>query len=134
MKALTIYKQVDINEKRIFKTIGYRIGQTVHRDKQTLIDLGFDFIERDVLEETYELDENGERYSIYKPEKVDGIYVPDLKAIEANKIKSETLSQIAELEAQQTPRLLRELSLGGEFAINKLNEIEAEIQELRSKL
>lgn len=42
--------------------------------------------------------------------------------------------KIAALEAQQTPRLLREAALGGEYANAKLLEIDNKIKELREKL
>lgn len=44
------------------------------------------------------------------------------------------LQQIKDLEAQQTLRLLREASLGVEFALNKLKDIDAQIATLRQEL
>lgn len=51
--------------------------------------------------EYYELDEDGNRYSIYKDEKVDGVYVPDIEAInfkaqqeQINKIKTDIVNAI----------------------------------------
>jgi len=43
-------------------------------------------------------------------------------------------SQIQALEAQQTPRILREAIEGQAFALSKLSEIEDAIQVLRAKL
>lgn len=42
--------------------------------------------------------------------------------------------QITELESQQTSRLLRNASLGEEYAVNKLKEIEDKISTLREQL
>lgn len=44
------------------------------------------------------------------------------------------LQQIKDLEAQQTTRLLREATLGVEFAVNKLKDIDAQIATLRQEL
>lgn len=46
----------------------------------------------------------------------------------------EIQEQIAALEAQITDRNIRGAILGDEFAINKLNSIEAQIAELRRQL
>ena len=48
--------------------------------------------------------------------------------------KDKIQKQIAELESQQTSRLLRNASLGEEYAVNKLREIENAITELRKQL
>ena len=44
------------------------------------------------------------------------------------------IRQIIELEAQQTPRLVRETLAGVQFAIDKMASIETEIAALRSQL
>lgn len=44
------------------------------------------------------------------------------------------LQQIRVLEAQHTHRLLREATLGVEFAVNKLKDIDAQIAILRQEL
>lgn len=55
-------------------------------------------------------------------------YVPDEPA---NNI---ILKQIIALESQQTPRLLRNAALGEQYAINKLQEIESSIANLRGQI
>lgn len=42
--------------------------------------------------------------------------------------------QIDELEAQQTPRLMREAIKGETFAVNKINELDTQIEALRAQL
>lgn len=42
--------------------------------------------------------------------------------------------QITALEEQQTARLIREAALGGDYALEKLTDIETAIQALRDKL
>lgn len=42
--------------------------------------------------------------------------------------------QILVLEGQQTPRLLRNAALGEQYAINKLQEIESSIANLRGQI
>lgn len=44
------------------------------------------------------------------------------------------LEKIIALEAQQTPRLLREAALGGEYAIEKLSLLDGRIAELRASI
>ena len=44
------------------------------------------------------------------------------------------LKQIIALESQQTPRLLRNAALGEQYAINKLQEIESAIANLRAQI
>ena len=46
--------------------------------------------------EYYELDDEGNRYSHYKADKVDGVYVPDLEAIEQSKLEEDKAKQITE--------------------------------------
>lgn len=44
------------------------------------------------------------------------------------------LQMIVALEAQQTPRLIREAALGGEYAKNRLKEIDDQIKVIRAGL
>jgi len=53
-----------------------------------------------------------------------------LAAIATQQQNAATLAKIKALEAQQTERLVREAVLGGEYALEKLAQIEAEIQAL----
>jgi hypothetical protein len=48
--------------------------------------------------------------------------------------KDNLLFKISELESEQTPRLIREATLGNEFAKNKLLKINNDIGQLRQQL
>lgn len=53
---------------------------------------------------------------------------------EYREYQNKILGKILELEGQITPRNLRNAIQGDEYAINKINEIEAEIELLRAQL
>lgn len=58
----------------------------------------------------------------------------DIPPKSEERLKEEIKGQIAELEAQQTPRRLREAALGDVDSIAFLQDIEDEIEELRGQL
>lgn len=60
--------------------------------------------------------------------------VPIPEEVIAAASRSSVRAKIAALEAQQTERLVREAVLGGDYAIEKLAQIEAEISALREQL
>jgi hypothetical protein len=57
-----------------------------------------------------------------------------LAAIKAQQHRSAALTRINALELQQTARMQREALLGGDYALQKLTELEAEIDALRAEL
>jgi hypothetical protein len=48
--------------------------------------------------------------------------------------KDSLIFKISELESEQTPRLIREATLGNDFAKNKLLKINNNIEQLRQQL
>lgn len=78
MKALTLYKEIMDNKGNAdLVEIGYKVGTTIHLNKQILKEKGFDFIEKEVLKYKYELKEDGTKYDYYLPLE-NGVYRPDL--------------------------------------------------------
>ena len=96
---------------------------TNQQTKQCSIALGTDtdwFIKNGYREQEVEQAYNGQWY---------------LKGYAPQEPENEKIQKlITELERQQTPRLLRNASLGEEYSINKLREIENAIAELREQL
>ena len=58
----------------------------------------------------------------------------DITALQIVEFNQGIDAQIVALEAQQTPRLLREALHGVPFAVNKLNKLDADIAVLRLQL
>lgn len=64
------------------------------------------------------------------------VIIPDAEkeATQAEKLRGDKLAELATIEQQQTPRILRNAALGDQFAIDKLAEIEASAEAIRAEL
>lgn len=56
------------------------------------------------------------------------------EAVQTEKLREDKLAELATIEQQQTPRILRNAALGDQFAIDKLAEIEASAEAIRVQL
>jgi hypothetical protein len=96
--------------------------------------------------EEYKLDKDGNFYSDYLADKVNGVYVPDMDTINAKKLEVENKIRIAEIDARlaeidneavRPTRSIKVAELQGiepeQFDIDKLIALENEVQTLRNE-
>jgi uncharacterized protein YxeA len=89
MKILEICKEFKFGKYNTYTLIGYRVGNTIHKNLDFLQGKEYEIIEfnKDLTE--YELKEDNSRYEYYLENPINNKYVPDIE-----KIKKEEINRI----------------------------------------